>query len=232
MKIAIVMPTYYKEDTFDLITKTIDSLKKQTHKDWHLFLIGDKYEMKQEFRNIANTLKDKCTSINLPIAKEREKYIDNKTALWNTGGVNANNVGIELALLCGYNYIAHLDHDDLWESNHLEEINKCIELTGSVFICTKSTYKEDEILPNIKSNDLYINYLPSMGKQIHSSICVDFSRIKTRYIDYYEKTNIPFPSDGMLANDIRDELKEKGYLSTCINQLTVNHDIEGSILER
>ena len=231
MKIAIVMPTYYREDSksFELVNKALQSIKCQSHKDWHLFLIGDKYENKKEFKQLSNVLKDKCTSINLPIAKEREKYTNNKLALWNTGGVNANNVGIEIALLCGFDYIAHLDHDDEWNENHLEEINKCIEINNPMFICTKANYIDNKVLPTINSDKKYIDYLPKIGEQIHSSICVNFRMLKTRYIDYFELTNEIKPSDGILANDLSDEVILNGYNSICINMVTVNHIEEATI---
>ncbi len=234
MKIAVVVPTYYRNDgsSYEIVKKTLESVKCQSHKDWHLFLIGDKYELNYEFKKLSEVLGDKCTSINLPIAKERDKYKDNKQALWRTGGVNANNVGIELALLCGYDYIAHLDHDDLWKENHLEVISKCIEETNSVFICTKASYKGFAVLPTTQFEPevAYKEFYPNMAQQIHSSICVNFRKLKSRYIDFFELKNDLSPSDGMLAIYLRNELKEKGYLSTLINEITVIHDKEGYTL--
>ena len=234
MKIAIVLPTYYRNDgsSFEIVKKTLESVKCQSHKDWHLFLIGDKYENKEEFKELGEYLSDKCTYLNLPTAKERDKYKDNKQALWFTGGVNANNVGVELALLCDYDYIAHLDHDDIWSENHLEVISKCIEETNSVFICTKSNYKDSMILPsvNFDSDKLYKQFYPNMAQQVHSSICVNFKKIKTRYVDFIDLKNEYYPSDGILAMNIANELKENGYLSTLINKVTVIHDKEGHTL--
>ena len=56
---------------------------------------------------------------NLPYAKERDNYKNDKKALWSYGGVNAMNHGILKSLKDGYEYICHLDHDDWWLEDHL-----------------------------------------------------------------------------------------------------------------
>jgi glycosyltransferase involved in cell wall biosynthesis len=77
MKIGIVITTYQKSDgsTPTLLQRAIDSIKKQTHQDYTLIVIGDKYDDNDEFKNICNNtgLGDKIVFENLPYAKEREK---------------------------------------------------------------------------------------------------------------------------------------------------------------
>jgi hypothetical protein len=128
--------------------------------------------------------------------------------------------------------VAHLDHDDEWNENHLEELSNCIETTGAVFICTKANYIHDRVLPTLNSDDKYIDFLPNMAKQIHSSICVNFKKVNVRYIDFFAYKNQMYPSDGILAMDINHFIKTsnlsgENYKSICINSITVNHIEEG-----
>ena len=78
MKLGIVIATYQRFDgsTPTLLKRAIESVKDQTHQDYTLIVIGDKYEDNKEFENICNSagLKDKIIYENLPYAKEREKY--------------------------------------------------------------------------------------------------------------------------------------------------------------
>ena len=133
MKLGIVITTYQRFDgsTPSLLKRAIESVKNQTHQDYTLIVIGDKYEDNNEFENICKNsdLKDKIVYENLPYAKEREKYPVGSQELWSAGGVNARNHGIEVGLKLGLTYICHLDHDDYWHPQHLEVINYTIEET-------------------------------------------------------------------------------------------------------
>ena len=62
---GIVMTTYYRKNgsTLQKITRAINSIKNQTHKDWKLFLIGDNYQNNEEFELISSLLpKEKITA--------------------------------------------------------------------------------------------------------------------------------------------------------------------------
>ena len=161
MKLSILIPTYMRKDgsTPKYLTRSLDSVFNQTHQDFKIYLIGDKYENEEEVKNILSKYdSEKIFFKNLDVAKERDSYT-NKWAIWSYGGVNALNVGIDISLSEGNNYICHLDHDDYWENNHLELINKCIEETNSDWICTKAQYV-NFVLPRINSDQKYIDYQP------------------------------------------------------------------------
>lgn len=51
MKLGIVIATYQKSDdsTPFLLKRAIESIKNQTHQDYLLIIIGDKYENNNEF---------------------------------------------------------------------------------------------------------------------------------------------------------------------------------------
>jgi hypothetical protein len=232
VKIGIVIPTYQRNDgqTPTLLKRALMSIKSQTHQNYKVFLIGDHYENNDEFVDIATSIlpENKIHYVNLPFAEERERYGDNKMALWSYGGVNANNVGVELALGGGYNNICHLDHDDLWESNHLSSLSDVIEQTSAPFVCTKSSYMVRGILPVVTTNEKFIEFYPGCAQLIHSSTCVNFMEIPHRYVDLFKQTGkVGGAADCLLWGEVNNWLKtnnKKGYM---VNKLTCYHNEEG-----
>lgn len=221
------MATYRKGKDLDYLEKTLSSLFCQTHPDFKLYLIGDRFEGEEDLLNLISKFdNEKIHFKNLEVAKERDFYED-KNALWLYGGVNALNEGIEISLAESNNFICHLDHDDYWSPNHLELINKCITETGSDWMCTKSKYVRngtfiiDTILPLSDSNDEFSSFLPVPHGVVHSSVCVNFKNIPLRYRDILKETgNLGLPSDADLLQRCRDFIEANNLKSTLINVLT------------
>ena len=226
MKISVVIATYRRGNNLDHLKKTLKSVFDQTHQDFKIYLIGDRFEGEDEIKDlILNFDKDKIYFENLQVAMERDFY-DNKQILWLYGGCNARNRGIEISLSEGNDYICHLDHDDIWDSDHLEMVNKCIEETGSDWMCSKSKYKREEILidmilPIIDSDDEFIDFLPVPHGIVHSSVCINFKKVPLRYRDIYRETGSPGdPSDADLWKRCSDFIVSNNLKSTLINKLT------------
>jgi len=231
MKLGIVISTYYRKDnnTKFYLTRALDSVFNQTNQNFKVFLIGDRYENEKEINEIVGKYDlKKLFFVNLKEAKERDKYED-KNLIWSYGGVNALNIGIDLALEDGYRYICHLDHDDWWSENHLQEIIECINKFKTNFICTKSTYmNETNFLPMIETNKKYEEFQPKSSGLIHSSTCINFKEIPLRYRDIYAETGeIGLPADADLWERIRVYLTTKNEKSIYINELTCFHEEEG-----
>jgi glycosyltransferase involved in cell wall biosynthesis len=230
MKLSIVTPTYYRADgsTLTYLKRALDSVFNQTHQDFKIYLIGDRYEHPNEVELlISNYDQSKISFVNLSIAKERDVYTD-KWAIWSYGGVNATNHGVDLSMSEGNYYICHLDHDDFWEINHLELINKCIEDTNSDWICTKSNYVNNRILPSVNGETLYINYIPKHSSLVHSSVCMNFKTIPFKYRDLFNETGvIGLPSDADLWVRCEKFIIDNNLKSTLINYVTCNHIEEG-----
>ena len=77
MKLSIVTPTYYRSDgsTLAHLKKALDSLFNQTHQDFKIYLIGDRYEHPNEVESlISNYDQSKILFVNLDVAKERDFY--------------------------------------------------------------------------------------------------------------------------------------------------------------
>lgn len=231
MKFAIVMSTYRRKDgkTMEYIKRAIDSIFNQTYKDFKLFLIGDKFEDDFELIELITQYdSSKIFYKNIKFAKERDVYKE-KLSIWSYGGVNAINIGLEYAIDEGFEYLCHLDHDDWWYDNHLQEINNCIELTGADWMCTKSTYNnQNDILPRITSDKKYIEFLPKPEGMIHSSSCFNIKKIPIRYMDIFMIEGVnKLPADAELWRRQKEYIVKNKLKSFLINTISCRHDHEG-----
>ena len=95
-KVSVIIPTHKRPDS--LIT-AINSVLEQTYKNIEIIIVNDTgiiHESQKEYHNVISLFKGKVTYINL---------------LYNTGGGNARNVGIEKST---GEYICFLDDDDIY----------------------------------------------------------------------------------------------------------------------
>lgn len=230
-KFAVLIPTYQRSNGKSpyYLERALNSVFSQTHKDFSVFVVGDRYDNNEEFISIMNKFKD-VIFINLKRAKERDIYsTNNKDALWRYGGVNANNVGISIVEKTGLEYVCHLDDDDWWENNHLEEINKAIEKFNAMFVCTISTYV-GRTWPFYTHSKEYDEFIPRQCALIHSSACFNISKLKERYRDLFEETGqIGLPSDADLWDRMGKTILQNNYSSILVNKITCHHDEEGLI---
>lgn len=112
---SVVIPLYNKELS---IQNTIKSVLEQTYQDFEIIVIDD-----GSIDSSAKRIKE--------IKDSRVRLIQQK----NQGVSAARNLGIKDAT---YEWIAFLDADDLWEANHLEEINNMIDKFPNQLIFTTS----------------------------------------------------------------------------------------------
>jgi len=230
MKFGIVIPTYYRKDktTKFYLTRALNSVLNQKYKNFKIYLIGDRYENEEEINELVSKYESENFYFeNLKVAKERDFYT-NKYAVWSYGGVNATNYGIDISLAEGNEYICHLDHDDYWSETHLETIKNCIDITGSDWVCTKSIYVDNRILPVSLSTEKYISFLPKPESLIHSSVCMNFKKIPLKYRDLFAETGkIGLPTDAELWYRSGKYIIENNLKSTLINEITCYHIEEG-----
>lgn len=231
MKLGILITTYQKLDgsTPSLLKRAIDSIKNQTHQDYTLIIIGDKYEDNNEFESICNDkdLEGKIRYINLPQAKERDKYPIGSKELWSAGGVNARNIGIDICLESDIDYVCHLDHDDYWHPQHLEVINHTIETTQNASVIhTCSTYFNSYLPPVELTNEIQSTEIKS-GGLIHSSACINHKLIPLKYRDMFEETGKEYAADADMWNRVGEYIEQNNLKAYRITSLTCFHPIEG-----
>jgi len=130
---AVVMATYHRKDNSSArhLHNVACMLNAQTHRHWHLFVVGDKYEPEEEMRAALSSI-DPCRAHIFNLEQPGERGILNNTRhLWLTGGTKANNFALNRtewfftdsqALAGDRVVIACLDDDDLWDVNHLETL--------------------------------------------------------------------------------------------------------------
>ena len=97
--ISIILPNYNSEKT---IEKTINSIKKQTYKNWKLIIVDD--NSNQLTQKILNKFK-------------KHKKIKIYKLKKNMGAGYCRNYAIKKS---NSNYLAFIDSDDLWEKNKLK----------------------------------------------------------------------------------------------------------------
>jgi glycosyltransferase involved in cell wall biosynthesis len=227
MKIAVVVPTYRRQDgrTPFLLSRALDSIKTQIHTNYDVFVIGDNYTDKEEF-DWLERMNLFAEFVNIPKAIEREKYPFKSMELWCSGGVNASNIGVNIALEQGYEYVCFLCHDDWWEPDHLLRINEVLEAKKPFFVCTVSTWM-NSILPEPITLDDITEFYPKPNGIISSSTCVKYSDTKLRVRDVFAETGRAEPADADLWKRLAKEMKAEGKKGYLINTLTCHHEEEG-----
>ena len=224
LKLAVVISTYFRIDGRSkfFLERSLSSIRDQHHKDYKVFLIGDKYEESKEFEDLAKGIipEEKIYFENLNYAKERDAYGLGSEYLWCSGGVNAVNYGIKKAISEGYEYICHLDHDDIWFPNHLEQISNFLDKSSSeyVFIATYCSYLNKYLVPTRSRPG---EYFPVEGDVVHSSTCVNFSRLGLMYRDVFSETGRSYPADADLWIRISDHMKKYGYKGVLLGEVSV-----------
>lgn len=118
---SVVIPLYNKELS---IKNTIQSVLNQTYQDFEIIVIND-----------GST--DNSAKIVESISDDRIRLVNQS----NQGVSAARNCGIRVAI---NQWVAFLDGDDLWKDNHLEEINKMINLFPDEKVYVTSFKYSDE----------------------------------------------------------------------------------------
>lgn len=228
--IAVAMATYRRQDgsTPKFLKRALDSVMSQTYSRWKVFLIGDRYDRPQEIHDLLQHYdSQQIIWKNLAIADERDTC-DDADILWRNGGVNAYNTAIDQALMEGYQYIAHLDHDDIWQPNHISEIASAISITGASWVCTRAQHFDGQILPRlINQTDYIVPFTPVYSSVIHSSVCMNFCTLPLRYRNLWKLNNDrSMASDADMWERCRRYILDHNLRSIAINRVTCLHQQE------
>jgi teichuronic acid biosynthesis glycosyltransferase TuaG len=121
-RIDIILPVYNSKD---FILSTLESVTKQTYKNWRLLIVDDNSDdgTRELIIGCIKNCKDKKKII----------FLKNKK---NKGAAFSRNLALKY---CNSGYVAFIDSDDLWEKNKLEKQIKFMLDYGYNF--TYSDYK-------------------------------------------------------------------------------------------
>jgi len=208
-KISVIMPVYNCEK---FIKYSIESVQKQTHKDWELLIVDDASE-----------------DASLEVAK---KYAENDERIKVTempvnSGVSAcRNLAISQA---SGRYLAFIDSDDIWSSYKLEHQLKFMKEHNSVLCHTAYGFMDEK------------GYVMNRGK-VDVDLDVDCKKyMKTTQIgmssvmiDRNGVKDVQFPADRKLSEDARlwmSYLRE-GMLFHGLNEMLVLYRIRDRQLSR
>jgi glycosyltransferase involved in cell wall biosynthesis len=231
MRLAIIIATYQRLDGKSpmYLERTLDCIDRQTFRDYKIYLIGDAYRDDAELKAIAKRHVG-VVCVNLVRSVERDRYGVGNMNIWCAGGVTAVNKGIEMALADGYEYICHQAHDDVWEMNHLEVINRMVEERKPIFCCTSATYLGAHILPGLPITNEMLPFYPIDGGIVASVTCVKYTDTKIRVMDRLHVEGIQSPCDAYLWEQLRNEMKATGKEGCITTTITGHHDEEGSVM--
>ena len=108
-KVSVIIPTY---NSMRFLTETVESVLRQTHRDFELLIVDDGSS-------------DRTVQWVSELVDPRVKVISQQ----NQGVCVARNTGIADAQ---GEYIAFLDHDDLWQPTKLEKQVRCLDENPAV----------------------------------------------------------------------------------------------------
>ena len=156
----IIMPVYNCEK---YIKKAIESVKKQTNKNWRLIIIDDS--------STDNTIQE----INNSIKNIKEKVLLIKSNEHN-GVAKTRNIGIKEST---NKYIAFLDADDKWKEDKLEKQIKFMKNNKYNFTYTQYTYLKDKKEKQVKTFPNNLNYKQALKNTyiLTSTVVIDTTQI-------------------------------------------------------
>lgn len=213
MKFAVITSTYKRKDGKApfLIKRWIETVRAQTHKDYKMYIIGDKYE---NFEEIEALLTPDIYFENLTKHTPERERLKGKS-LWCCAGWFASNYGIIKAMADGFDYIIYLDHDEWWSEDHLKLLNEQVPFA---FACTKATHISG-ILPRIDKVEPVIDFLPLPRGIIGASVCRNM-----RELPLFSRPTEDMPSDAEFWGRLRLYIEENGLRSILINKHTCFRD--------
>jgi hypothetical protein len=193
-KYAVIIATYKRKDKSSLnnLKRISDFLKNQTYQNFKIFLVGDDYDDIEEFKKAVEFFpKNKIFSYNNPHSY-RIGYFKKNINKWASGGISARFKGISEAMSQDFQYYIHLDDDDIWENNHIEEINNItVKYPNVDFMVSKSNYLNG-ILPGeyMKLDEKkvdYNNFIPTPCNSVHSSWTINLKTLGEIILKLYKE---------------------------------------------
>jgi hypothetical protein len=180
--LCVTVATYRRPDgsTPPTLERLWKMLQQQSYRNWKLYMTADYYDDEVEWKSLSFFNDSRVQMHNLPEPGERGKLTGGE--LWNNAGATAMNNAIDRVLGDGLEWIVHLDDDDDWDTDHLQNILDGIR-TGATFVTTWCQHFTNGLLPQLRGILTGISHtvLPTQCNTIHSSIAFNAAKILTRY---------------------------------------------------
>jgi len=152
-KVSVIIPVYNAEK---FISETIESVVAQTYPDWEIIAVDD-----------GST--DKTPEILKEYAKKLPKKV-RVIAQKNSGVSIARNNAIAVAK---GEYIAFLDHDDLWMPEKLEKQVKLLDSNKALGLVYSDSHQIDGE-GNLKGDTIFHSVKPFRGNVFNELLCINF----------------------------------------------------------
>ncbi len=231
IRFGIVMATYRRPTgkTPEYITTCLHSILQQKYTKWDIVVVGDKYELEGEILQILEDFRGRTANriIYLSNPLVERDYIRNRQKLWCVAGARSMNIGLNYLRHNGYQYYSHIDDDDHWTPEHLQSFYEIYKKYPTcVFINSQSNHMGRQ-LPNFKCAIAPNNFIPSVGKLIHSSVSFRSDIIPYDYFTTFDENVKIGVADGTYWDNVRTFLQDHPqYCSIYTSKLTCNHLIE------
>jgi glycosyltransferase involved in cell wall biosynthesis len=143
--IDIILPTYNRSKL--LYERSIPSVLGQTYKNFRLLIIGDCCT--DDTEKIVNSFNDDRILF-LKIHNRKKRYPPTPENHWFAGPVVAINYGLNFIKS---DWIARIDDDDIWTSDHLEKLLLHVLKKNSEFVSSSYTVikNDEEIIKNFEN---------------------------------------------------------------------------------
>lgn len=234
MRVCVIIPTYRRTKKGiqgPPLRRALETLKRQTFRDFTVYVCGDHYDDAAEFDEICDGYDGRLFRINLgPAEHFRNALRGQPRKLWQVGGAAAVLAGVEQAIKDGMDWYLHLDDDDSWSPDHVETYVREIRKAPSVsFICSKTRMKKDKILPTQRIVAATPNnYRPKPCDSIHASWALRLDTLGGTLLKHYgeerdwvfhDQNKIQSPSDMRLLAKLRDMPID----TMCLPTMTVSY---------
>lgn len=218
--LCVAVATYRRIDgtTLTKLEKLWRMLQNQTYKNWKVYITGDHYNNITEWQSLSFFNSSRASLFDLSEPGERGKLEGGD--LWHNAGATAMNNAIERILAEGNQWVVHLDDDDVWDVDHLQNVVDGIH-TGATFVMTECQYKHGS-LPNSKQKiftAISHAIIPRPCKVIHSSIAFNAAKLTSRYT--------VFPNTSADANMWARIIYDEAFYPAFVPVISCHHLHEG-----
>lgn len=157
--VSVYIPTYNRGNL--LIERAVSSVLAQTYRNFELIIVGDHCTDNTE-KLLSGVTDPRVRFYNLPT--RRHRYPESVENHWLAGPVVPANKALELV---HGKWIARIDDDDIWTSDHLESLLRFAQRGNYEFVSAQyveERYGKRVMVDGVRANDKYYTCRNIKGK--------------------------------------------------------------------